>query len=225
MTLRYPMAPKLARTSTISKVPIALSLCTVSDVHVGCSINFLISIHFFFAGMLADREKFGVGKALFLREFGRTAAYYTNASFVPNFIREPRDFLPPNRTEDIERASDLCGESYQCRYDYGMSLSREMAFFTKIYYDHAVNIKATNDHRVISCGVLETPRFGRKLSFLFTPGSQVGFECNEGFVLTGDRRRTCTAAGKWDPPVYGYTECLREFKCFFSLSLAILHRY
>lgn len=172
------------------------------------SLTFLVQT---FAGILGDRERFGVGKSLFLREFGRSAAYYTNASFLPNFIREPRDFLPPNRTEDIERASELCGDSYQCRYDYGMSLNREMAFFTKVYYDHAVNIKALNDHRVVSCGVLETPRFGRKLSFLFTPGSQIGFECNEGFYLTGDRRRTCTSGGTWNTPEYGYTVCLRKF--------------
>lgn len=108
--------------------------------------------------MLADREKPGVGAALFTREFGRTASYYSNASFMPNFLREPRDFIPPNRTEDIERASELCGESYQCRYDYGMSLNRDLAYYTKFYYDKIVNIKATNDHRVMSCGVLETPR-------------------------------------------------------------------
>lgn len=160
-------------------------------------------------------------KALFVREFGRTASHYSNSSFIPNWIREPRDFLPPNQTQDIQMASALCGESYQCRYDYGMSLSREMAFFTKIYYDHAVNIKATNNYRVISCGVLETPRFGRKLSFLFTPGAQVGFECDQGFVLTGDKRRTCTAAGIWDPPIYGYTECLRKFTWIVS-SLALV---
>lgn len=164
--------------------------------------------------MLADREKFGVGGALFTREFGRTASYYANATFLPNFIREPRDFLPPNRTQDIERSYELCGESYQCRFDYGMSLDRDMAHYTKIYYDRAVNIKAINDHRVISCGILETPRFGRKSTFLFTPGTHVAFECNEGFMLIGDPRRTCTSEGKWDPPIYGYTECLRKIIIF-----------
>lgn len=173
--------------------------------------------------MLADREQPGMRKALFVREFGRTASHYSNSSFVPNWIREPRDFLPPNRTQDIQKASELCGESYQCRYDYGMSLNREMAFFTKIYYDHAVNIKATNNYRVISCGVLETPRFGRKLSFSFTPGAQVGFECDQGFVLTGDKRRECTSAGIWNPPIYGYTECLRKFPWAISMSALVLN--
>lgn len=160
--------------------------------------------------MLADREKLGVGAALFTREFGRTASYYANATFLPNFLREPRDFLPPNRTEDIERASELCGESYQCRYDYGMSLNRDLAHYTKFYFDAVVNIKAANDHRVVSCGVMETPRFGRKSTFEFTPGTDVQFECDQGFYLDGDRKRTCTAEGKWDPPIYGYTQCLRK---------------
>lgn len=163
-------------------------------------------------GMLADREIPGVGAALFTREFGRTASHYSNISFIPNFIREPSEFLPPNRTEDIQRANELCGESYQCRYDYGMSLDREMAHYTKIYYDKATNVKAINDRRVVSCGILETPRFGRKSTFLFTPGTHVAFECNEGFMLIGDARRTCTAEGRWDPPIFGYTECLR--RCF-----------
>jgi len=62
----------------------------------------------------------------------------------------------------------------------------------------------------LSCGILETPRFGRKSNFAFTPGAVVTFECNEGFFLNGDRRRTCGNDGNWDIPQYGYTECLRE---------------
>lgn len=95
--------------------------------------------------MLSDREQLGIGRALFNRDFGRTASHYSNASFLPNFIREPRDFLPPNRSQDIELATELCGESYQCRYDFGMSLDREMAHFTKNYYDSAINIQTIND--------------------------------------------------------------------------------
>lgn len=42
------------------------------------------------------------------------------------------------------QARDLCGESYQCRFDYGMSLHRDMAHFTRNYYDSAVNIAKNN---------------------------------------------------------------------------------
>jgi len=63
---------------------------------------------------------------------------------------------------------------------------------------------------VISCGVLETPRFGRKSNFLFVPNTKVTFECNQEFVLIGDQRRSCSSDGKWDIPEYGYTECLRK---------------
>jgi len=99
-----------------------------------------------------------------------------------------------------------------------MSLDREMAHFTKNYYDSAVNIRETNLRRILSCGILETPRFGRKSNFFFVPGSSVAFECNEGFVLIGDPRRTCTSEGQWDPPIYGYTICLREV--FYSRRVA-----
>lgn len=74
-----------------------------------------------------------------------------------------------------------------------------------------IKIKSTT-RRILSCGILETPRFGRKSNFFFVPGSSVAFECNEGFVLIGDPRRTCTSEGQWDPPVYGYTTCLRKYK-------------
>lgn len=95
--------------------------------------------------MLGDRETENVGSALFVREFGKTSSHYANATFLPNFLREPREFLPGNRTQDIERASDLCGDSYQCRFDYGMSLDRELAYFTKNYHATITNIKAIND--------------------------------------------------------------------------------
>lgn len=154
-----------------------------------------------------------MGAALFTREFGRTASYYSNITFVPNFIRQPRDFLPPNRTQDVIRATDLCGDNYQCRFDYGMTLNRDMAHYTRVYFDRAINIKAINEHRVISCGILETPRFGRKSTFKFTPGTHVSYECNKDFMLIGDVRRTCTSEGQWDPPIWGYTECLRKHNC------------
>lgn len=64
---------------------------------------------------------------------------------------------------------------------------------------------------VVSCGVLETPRFGRKSNFFFVPGTKVTFECNQDFILVGDQRRVCTPEGRWNVPEYGYTECLREY--------------
>ncbi|XP_036324062.1 protein mesh isoform X2 [Rhagoletis pomonella] len=170
--------------------------------------------------MLADRNIPGVGTALFSRENGRTASYYSNASFVPNFTKEPQDFLPSNRSYDVERAEELCGESYQCRYDYGMTLNADMAHFTKNYYDSLVNIRNLNSKRIVSCGVLETPRFGRKLSFDFMPGAKIAFECDEGFVIMGDQRRECMANGLWNVPEFGYTYCLREV--FYTRRVAFI---
>lgn len=70
----------------------------------------------------------------------------------------------------------------------------------------------------ISCGVLETPRFGRKSNFLFIPGTKVTFECNQDFVLIGDQRRTCMPDGHWDIPEYGYTECLRKYFILLNIN-------
>lgn len=113
---------------------------------VGINLNNFESIHRDFAmkWLLEDRTQNSVGGALFVREFGKTSSHYTNMTFLPNYLRDPREFLPTNRTQDIERASELCGDSYQCRFDYGMSLDREMAYFTKNYYSSAMTIKQTN---------------------------------------------------------------------------------
>jgi sushi domain-containing protein 2 len=94
--------------------------------------------------MLSDREEESIGAALFVREFGRTSSHFANSTFRPNFIREPRDFLPPNRSHEVERAHELCGESYQCRFDFGMSVNTEMAHFTKNYYSSVINIQSEN---------------------------------------------------------------------------------
>lgn len=117
-----------------------------NPMSIGINPNSFEQVHreFGLRWMLADRDLPGVGAALFTREFGRTASYYTNASFIPNYIREPKDFLPSNRSYDIERATELCGESYQCRYDYGMTLNRDLAHFTKNYYDSLINIRNLN---------------------------------------------------------------------------------
>ncbi|RVE49675.1 hypothetical protein evm_005650, partial [Chilo suppressalis] len=121
---------------------------------------------------LTDREQKDIGVALFSREYGRTAAYYNDNLFQPNFVREPAEFLPPNRTHDVLRAIEICQDSYQCRYDYGMTLDIDMATFTKNYLSSLVNIKEQARRRVVSCGILETPRFGRKSNFFFTPGTR-----------------------------------------------------
>lgn len=59
---------------------------------------------------------------------------------------------------------------------------------------------------------------------MFIPGSRVTFECNEGFMLIGDQRRVCTNEGRWDVPVYGYTQCLRKYSYnAFSMHLIIFY--
>ncbi|PSN45001.1 hypothetical protein C0J52_11633 [Blattella germanica] len=176
------------------------------------TLNNVETLHKSFAlkWIIEDKEDPEKGVALFTREFGKTASSYANKTFEPEYRMRAQDIIPSNRTKDYEMAVKLCGDSYQCLYDYAMSLNRDMAHFTKNYLDSFTQIKAKNKERVISCGVLETPRFGRKSTFLFVPGTKVTFECNQDFILIGDQRRVCTEQGKWDTPEFGYTECLRQ---------------
>lgn len=57
------------------------------------------------------------------------------------------------------------------------------------------------------------------------PGSTVAFECNDGFVLVGDPRRTCTSEGRWDPAVYGYTECMRKLIRFYNFIIHFFYKF
>ena len=126
--------------------------------------------------------------------------------------------------------SKMCGDSYQCAYDYSTTLSAEFARFTKYYQDQFINIyeevlkpeAMVQDalhiflcnlslFQVTSCGQLPTPGNGRKSTFKFVPGTEVKFDCDAGYVLVGERRRWCYASGDWNWPELGDASCIREY--------------
>ena len=42
---------------------------------------------------------------------------------------------------DDDLVAAVCGESYQCKFDFVTTLSREFAAFTKFYQDEYINIR------------------------------------------------------------------------------------
>jgi len=64
------------------------------------------------------------------------------------------------RTRDLLMAQNLCGEAYQCLFDYALSLNRDMAHFTRNYLDSFVNIKSKNMERGNSSQKLIYPKNG-----------------------------------------------------------------
>ena len=42
---------------------------------------------------------------------------------------------------DADKVDAVCGESYQCKYDYSTTLNMEFALFTKYYQDQFINIR------------------------------------------------------------------------------------
>ena len=54
----------------------------------------------------------------------------------------------------------VCGESYQCKYDYSTTLNMEFALFTKYYQDQFINIRE---------GVLKPSARGRFVSIHIYP--------------------------------------------------------
>lgn len=65
----------------------------------GTNLNHFEDVHKNFAvhWMLEDKEDDEKGGALFTREFGRTASFYSNRTFEPEWRRAPADILPANR--------------------------------------------------------------------------------------------------------------------------------
>ena len=170
--------------------------------------------------ILDDVEDPQKGAALFTRENGQSASTFNNKTFKPEFSMVLETLIPENRSEYRNKAYDLCTASnYDCLYDYAMTYNRDVAHFSANYKASIKSLKATNRENIVSCGVLETPRFGRKDTFLFVPGTKVTFECTQDFILVGDPRRECLANGEWDIPEYGYTECLRKYKLIYFLSI------
>ncbi|XP_030753832.1 protein mesh-like isoform X2 [Sitophilus oryzae] len=184
-----------------------------SRVSVVSNINDMQRVYTDFGSkwMIDDVLDSQKGRALFLRENGLTSSNYNNRSFVPVFVMTPEEIIPANRSEQITRTYDVCStKMYECYYDYAMTLNRDLAHYTQNYKATIYQLKEVSRTKVVSCGILETPRFGRKSTFLFVPGTKVTYECNQDFVLVGDPRRTCLATGQWDTPEYGYTYCLRQ---------------
>jgi len=162
--------------------------------------------------LVHDMETPEVGKSLFHHANGRSANSYHTKDFIPEFQNYPE--IPQNVTwVSDELVRDFCGNSYQCKYDYATTLSREFAMFTKYYQDQFINIYEEvlkPEKIVISCGQLPIPANGRKSTFAFTPGTKVQFDCEPGYVLVGERRRWCYETGDWNWPELGDAECIPE---------------
>lgn len=189
---------------------------TLPDGHVGALLDTanIDRTHKDFAmeWVVHDKEEELKGKSLFTHNNGQSSNTYFDQYFEPETDILPE--IPDNVTwVDSTLVEETCGESYQCKYDYSTSLSREFAIFTKYYQDQFVNIREgvlKPEARVVSCGQLQTPTNGRKSSFAFTPGTMVKFDCDPGYVLIGERRRWCYESGDWNWAEKGDTQCLPQ---------------
>ncbi|XP_018022342.1 protein mesh isoform X2 [Hyalella azteca] len=158
--------------------------------------------------VLDDKEDEYKGKSLFTHDFTRSSNYYYDADFVPEYNRDPK--LSDNSTTDPREVERVCGDSYQCNFDFVTTLRRDFAVMTKYYQDQFVNIKDYGLLPVISCGALPTPPHGRKSTFNFLSGAEVKFDCDPGYVLLGEQRRWCYASGDWNWPEDGEATCVSE---------------
>jgi hypothetical protein len=149
-----------------------------------------------------------VGKSILFHEYDRNSASYYNASFIPDF--DP--VLPDTAYLTMDQVSRLCGASQSCIYDYITTRNREFAAQTLNTEDGLLNMKAMQ--RVISCGVLYTPKNGRKSTNKYVVGTKVKFDCDVGYVRLGEEVRECFSSGYWSWPNYGVTRCIREDKYY-----------
>ena len=79
---------------------------------------------------------------------------------------------------DAQLVEETCGESYQCKYDYSTTLSREFAIFTKYYQDTFVNIREGKENKDKLAGVARAVKQFRKFRLIcadyFKDGLRMG---------------------------------------------------
>jgi hypothetical protein len=150
------------------------------------------------------------GYSLFYHENHKTSSHYNDPRFIPMFYTEPRQIIPLNVTLKPETVEDICGNSYQCKYDYSLTLNEEYGHWAKYYQQTFLELKERGLKQVTSCGALMTPIHGRKSTFEYFPGAEVHFECDPDFVLVGEKRRKCQANGEWSIPTQGGKDARTE---------------
>uniref|UniRef100_T1JC62 Sushi domain-containing protein n=1 Tax=Strigamia maritima TaxID=126957 RepID=T1JC62_STRMM len=180
------------------------SVSSIETIHKEFGIHWMVSD--------SGHRDIPGSRSLFTHENRRSAAFYNNQSFIPNYILEPQWIS--NMTFTMADLDAVCGnkidsKSYQCRFDYLITQNKQFAQVTKYNADSFRKMKS--DLKIITtCGALETPRHGRKSSNKYTVNTEVKFECTKGYVLEGEPIRWCYDSGEWSWVEYGITRCLPE---------------
>lgn len=53
-------------------------------------------------GLLDDKEEANKGASMFVHEYSRSAGYYANRTFEPEYKKRPDEILPANRFVDFD---------------------------------------------------------------------------------------------------------------------------
>ncbi|XP_032898980.1 sushi domain-containing protein 2 [Amblyraja radiata] len=100
----------------------------------------------------------------------------------------------------------LCQGNEFCRFDTLATKSLQLGNATKLSYEN-YQMLVESLEPVISCGILEEPKNGKKRGNVYLIGSTLNFTCNEGHVFSGSSMRTCLPTGQWSgEPVYCISE-------------------
>lgn len=68
------------------------------------------------------------------------------------------------------------------------------------------------------CGTLKNPQYGQVVLTGTTFGSTATYSCNTGFILVGERTRTCQASGEWSGRA---ATCQREYEPSTIITMAL----
>ncbi|NXU50304.1 SUSD2 protein, partial [Turnix velox] len=114
-----------------------------------------------------------------------------NSSFLPVFTphRNPSDPL-------VKEMVSVCDSDPFCEFDVLASRSLQVGNSTRqSHLNH--KLLAENLKPVLSCGWLEGPTNGTKNGTNYLLGSTISFACDQGYLLTGTKERTCQLTGTW----------------------------
>lgn len=140
---------------------------------------------------------------------------YDSQFLLDHYCRAPKhdpNFTPVFQVPDDPSnplyvdMSALCQGNEFCRFDTLATKSLQLGNATKLSYEN-YQMLVESLEPVISCGILEEPKNGKKKGNIYLIGSTLNFTCNEGHVFSGSSMRTCLPTGQWSgEPVFCISE-------------------
>ncbi|XP_037033310.1 protein mesh-like [Bradysia coprophila] len=142
--------------------------------------------------------------SLFTYPDGKSYENYQDDNYVPRLEPIDVDKLPP-------KAKEICGDNYECLFDFAVTGNQEMATSTKTTVDTFTSIIQSLS---VTCPRLSAPRNGSLQVRNYFVGSIVKLVCNDNFAVQGNDSMTCARNARGELSWQGTLgQCVQKNKC------------